>query len=131
MDNCSIHLGKEIEKLINQVGARLIYLPPYSPEFSPIENFWSKVKSILRSLEARTYSDLEKALEEAFEQVFLKDIENWFANCCLLCLTRLRKAVVMSEATVVFNFSDYAYFAILQGAMHTEWLNHYASSVTT
>jgi hypothetical protein len=38
MDNCSIHKGKEIESLINQAGARLIYLPPYSPEFSPIEN---------------------------------------------------------------------------------------------
>lgn len=82
MDNCSIHLGKSIDKLIGQVGARLIYLPPYSPEFSPIENFWSKVKSILRSLEARTYSDLEKALKEAFEQVSLEDIENWFTNCC-------------------------------------------------
>jgi transposase len=50
MDNCSIHKGKEIESLINQAGARLIYLPPYSPEFSPIENCWSKIKSLLRSL---------------------------------------------------------------------------------
>jgi transposase len=82
MDNCSIHLGKEIHELISQAGARLIYLPAYSPEFSPIENFWSKVKSILRSLEARTYADLEKALKEAFEQVSLEDIENWFTNCC-------------------------------------------------
>ena len=82
IDNCSIHLGKEIDKLIGQAGARLIYLPPYSPEFSPIENFWSKVKSILRSLEARTYSELEKTLKEAFEQVSLEDIENWFTNCC-------------------------------------------------
>ena len=38
MDNCSIHLGEEIKALIEQVGARLIYLPPYSPDFSPIEN---------------------------------------------------------------------------------------------
>ena len=82
MDNCSIHLGQEIEDMIHQAGASLIYLPPYSPEFSPIENFWSKVKSILRSLEARTYPDLVRALEKAFEEVSLKDIENWFTNCC-------------------------------------------------
>ncbi|MEM6437199.1 MAG: IS630 family transposase [Cyanobacteria bacterium P01_D01_bin.115] len=82
MDNCSIHLGKAIEDMIVQAGASLIYLPPYSPDFSPIENFWSKVKSILRSLEARTYPDLAKALEKAFEAVSLKDIEHWFTNCC-------------------------------------------------
>jgi transposase len=58
MDNCSIHKGKQIESLINQAGARLIYLPPYSPEFSPIENCWSKIKSLLRSLAARSYPDL-------------------------------------------------------------------------
>ncbi|MDY6966955.1 MAG: IS630 family transposase [Halobacteriota archaeon] len=82
MDNCSIHLGKDIEEMIHQAGASLLYLPPYSPEFSPIENLWSKVKSILRSLEARTYPDLAKALEKAFEEVSLEDIENWFTNCC-------------------------------------------------
>lgn len=76
MDNCSIHLGKEIKDMIHQAGASLIYLPPYSPDFSPIENFWSKVKSILRSLEARTYPDLVKALDKAFETVSLKDTEN-------------------------------------------------------
>ena len=81
-DNCSIHLGQEIEDMIHQTGASLIYLPPYSSEFSPIEIFWSKVKSILRSIEARTYPDRSKALEKAFEAVSLKDIENWFTNCC-------------------------------------------------
>lgn len=82
MDNCSIHLGKEIEKLINKTGARIIFPPPYSPDFSSIENFWSKIKSILHSLKARTYPDLEKALEEAFEQISLEDIKNWFTHGC-------------------------------------------------
>ena len=43
MDNCSIHKGTQIEKLIESAGAKLIYLPPYSPDFSPIENCWSFV----------------------------------------------------------------------------------------
>ncbi len=82
MDNCSIHKGKEIESLINQAGARLIYLPPYSPEFSPIENCWSKIKTFLRSLAARSYPDLAQAIEAAFKKVSLKDIRNWFTHCC-------------------------------------------------
>ena len=82
LDNCSIHKRDEIEPWITQAGAQLIYLPPYSPDFSPIENCWSKIKSILRSIGARSYSDLEKAIEEAFNQVSSKDIQNWFTHCC-------------------------------------------------
>ena len=82
MDNCSIHKGKEIEALIQAAGANLIYLPPYSPDFSPIENCWSKIKSVLRSIGARNYPDLAKAIEEAFNKVSLKDIQNWFTHCC-------------------------------------------------
>ena len=82
MDNCSIHKGKEVEKLIEAAGAKLIYLPPYSPDFSPIENCWSKVKNILRSIGARSYPDLAKAIETAFSQVSLNDIYNWFTHCC-------------------------------------------------
>lgn len=48
MDNCSIHKGEEIRALIEGVGAKLIYLPTYSPEFNPLENCWSSLKSILR-----------------------------------------------------------------------------------
>ena len=82
MDNCSIHKGEEIEQWITQAGAKLIYLPPYSPDFSPIENCWSKIKSLLRSIGARTYPDLAKAIEEAFAQVSLDDIQGWFTHCC-------------------------------------------------
>ena len=82
MDNCSIHKGKEIEALIQAAGASLIYLPPYSPDFSPIENCWSKIKSILRSIGARNYPDLAKAIEQAFNQVSLTDIQSWFTHCC-------------------------------------------------
>ena len=66
MDNCSIHLGDKVRELIEVAGAQLIYLPPYSPDFSPIENCWSKLKSILKTIGARTYPDLVKAIEQAF-----------------------------------------------------------------
>lgn len=82
MDNCSIHKGGDIEKLIESAGAKLIYLPPYSPDFSPIENCWSKIKNVLRSIGARSYPDLVTAIETAFSQVSLDDIFNWFTHCC-------------------------------------------------
>ncbi len=82
MDNCSIHKGKGIESLIEKAGAKLIYLPPYSPDFSPIENCWSKIKNILRSIGARNYPSLAQAIEDAFSKVSLKDIQGWFTHCC-------------------------------------------------
>ena len=82
MDNCSIHKGAAIETLIAEAGAKLLYLPPYSPDFSPIENCWSKLKNVLRSIGARTYPDLAKAIETAFAQVSLQDIQSWFIHCC-------------------------------------------------
>lgn len=82
MDHCSIHKGAEIEALITQAGAKLICLPPDSPEFSPTENSGSKVKSGLRSIGARNDPDLAKAIEEAFSQVSLNDIRGWFTHCC-------------------------------------------------
>jgi transposase len=81
-DNSTIHKGQEIEKAITAAGAQLIYLPPYSPDFNPIENFWSKVKNTLRSLGARTYQSLDAAISSAFSQVSPKDIRNWFAHSC-------------------------------------------------
>ena len=82
MDNCSIHKSPEIERLIEEAGATLIYLPPYSPDFSPIENAWSKIKSILRKIGARTRPDLMKSLEEAFTQITKSDLISWFTHCC-------------------------------------------------
>jgi transposase len=82
MDNCSVHKGEEVERMIRAAGATLIYLPPYSPEFSPIENAWSKIKNILRSLAARTYPDLMDALQAAFDEVTESDLKGWFTHCC-------------------------------------------------
>jgi transposase len=82
MDNCRIHKSEELEALINAAGARLIYLPTYSPDFSPIENCWSKIKSILRRIGARTYPDLLVALTHAFAEVTVDNLFAWFSHCC-------------------------------------------------
>ncbi|MGK7955133.1 MAG: IS630 family transposase [Crocosphaera sp.] len=82
LDNARIHLGEMVKEAIEQKGAKLIYLSPYSPEFSPIENFWSKVKAILRKLKARTYKDLIDGIVEAMAKVTQQDIRNWFTHCC-------------------------------------------------
>jgi DDE superfamily endonuclease len=79
IDNCSVYRGEVIEALMTAAGAHLIDLPPYSPDFSPYafggakpyENCWSKIKTILRHMGARTYSDLLKALDEATKQDLL------------------------------------------------------------
>jgi len=82
MDNCSIYMEKKVEKAIKKKGAKLIYLSPFSPEFSPIENSWSKLKKILRSLKTTNYQELGKAIEFAFEQVTSENLWNWFTHCC-------------------------------------------------
>lgn len=81
MDNFSSHKVAGIQSLIEAVGAHLVYLSPYSPDFSPIENCWSKIKEFLRSQAARTYSSLDKAITTAFEEVSLNDIFGWFKHC--------------------------------------------------
>ena len=63
------------------VGAELWFLPPYSPDLNPIEKMWSKVKSILRKLKARTESELIKAIAEALDQVTANDAKGWFKSC--------------------------------------------------
>ncbi len=67
---------------IESVGARIKFLSPYSPDFNPIENCWSKLKEYLRSQEARTYEQLDQAIAQAINSVTDKDIIGWFAHCC-------------------------------------------------
>jgi transposase len=81
MDNLSAHKVAGLEELIRSHGVHLIYLPPYSPDFNPIELAWSKVKSILRRLKARTWPDLIEALKQALQTITTQDIHGWFAHC--------------------------------------------------
>ena len=81
MDNLSTHKVVTIKPLIEGAGAQLIYLPPYSPDLTPIELFWSKIKSFIKKQEARTVKKLGKAIKEAFKIITVEDLEGWFSHC--------------------------------------------------
>ena len=81
MDNLSSHKVEGIQEAIEAVGARLEYLPPYSPDLSPIEECWSKLKTILRAKAARTSAQLDQAIAEAFALITPQDARGWFAHC--------------------------------------------------
>jgi transposase len=81
MDNLSVHKVQGIEAMIVQAGARLIYLPPYSPDWSPIEPCWSKIKTRLRGMKARTREALDDALAKVISKISNSDARGWFAHC--------------------------------------------------
>ena len=81
LDNLACHKHPRVRELIESVGAEVWYLPPYSPDFNPIEPMWSKIKQILRSLAARTFDGLIKAIGIALGQVALQDLIGWFTDC--------------------------------------------------
>ena len=81
LDNLSAHKGRKIRKLIESVGAEIWYLPPYSPDLNPIEKMWSKVKSILRKLKARTEKELIAAIADALKKITTKDVLGWYQSC--------------------------------------------------
>lgn len=81
MDNLSSHKVSGIREAIEGAGADLLYLPPYSPDYSPIENCWSKLKANLRKTKARTRESLDEALKHAIESITATDAEHWFKHC--------------------------------------------------
>jgi transposase len=81
MDNLGAHKVSGIREAIEARGARLIYLPPYSPDLSPIERCWSKIKTRLRAIGARTRQALERAIKEALSTISESDALAWFAHC--------------------------------------------------
>jgi transposase len=81
MDNLQAHKAVGVQQAIARRGARLLYLPPYSPDLSPIEPCWSKVKTALRKVKARTRAMLETAIAEAMVTVSHADAWGWFKHC--------------------------------------------------
>ena len=81
MDNLSSHKVPGIKESIEATGAILLYLPPYSPDFNPIEKMWSKVKAHIRKIKPRTSAETESAVASALTNVSPADAEGWFASC--------------------------------------------------
>jgi transposase len=81
MDNLRAHKVAGVREAVEAGGARLEYLPPYSPDFNPIEKCWSKVKTFLRKVKARTREALEAALKEALLTITEADARAWFVHC--------------------------------------------------
>lgn len=80
MDNLRAHKVSGVREAIEGAGASLVYLPPYSPDFNPIEMLWSKLKAFFRKVKARTLTALEAAIPVAFGTVTLSDIAAWFSH---------------------------------------------------
>ena len=81
MDNLSAHKSQKVKDIIKSCDAELRFLPPYSPDFNPIEKMWSKVKQILRGLMAREEESLFAAIGTALSQVTAADARGWYGSC--------------------------------------------------
>lgn len=78
LDNLATHKIRGVREALETVGARLLYLPPYSPDFNPIEPMWSKIKQILRSHAPRTEEQLLCAAKKAFQSISATDCKGFF-----------------------------------------------------
>jgi transposase len=81
MDNLAAHKGADVAEAVERAGAQLCYLPPYSPDYNPIEQAWSKIKTLLRGMGARTHRKLYRSLHAALVQITAQDAAAWFEHC--------------------------------------------------
>ena len=81
MDNLAPHKKPGVIAAIQAAGAEVWFLPPYSPDFNPVEKMWSKIKAFLRKAKARTWETLLAAIKEAPQDVSASDARNWFQSC--------------------------------------------------
>lgn len=81
MDNMRTHRSKAVKELAERLNIHILYLPAYSPDLNPIEKMWSKIKSILRKLKARTADELKTGVDIAFKEISDLDCIGWFNSC--------------------------------------------------
>jgi transposase len=81
MDNLAPHKAPRVRQLIERAGCRLLFLPPYSPDFNPIEPAWSKLKTLLRGAGARTTEALHAALSSLVDAITAADARGYFRHC--------------------------------------------------
>lgn len=82
MDNLPAHQVASIQPLIESVGASVLYLSPYSPDFNPIEHWWSQLKAFLRQFSPTTTKFVDTLIATALDLINPKHLRNWFTNCC-------------------------------------------------
>jgi transposase len=80
MDNVRFHTVAGVCEALEKVGASALYLPPYSPDFNPIERMWSKVKTLLRQAKARTSEALKRAIRAALRKITSMDAAAWIVH---------------------------------------------------
>jgi len=81
LDNLTAHKVEGVRQLIESRGAQLLYLPPYSPDFNPIEQAWSKIKQLLRGIKARVLEQLEPAIAHTLAAITAQDARAFFRHC--------------------------------------------------
>jgi transposase len=81
IDNLSSHKSDEVREAIEAVGAKVVFLPPYSPDFNPIEKAFAKLKALLRRAAARTVEAVRQAIEDLVTTITPTECANFFAAC--------------------------------------------------
>lgn len=81
LDNLSVHYHRGAISLLEKIGIKVELSPPYNPDFKPIEKMWSKVKTLMRGIAARTKEALSQAISFSLNAVTAKDARGWFASC--------------------------------------------------
>lgn len=81
LDNLVAHRSERVRELVEARGCSLLFLPPYSPDFSPIEEAFSKIKALLRKAQARERGALVDAIGSALSAVTANDARGWFGHC--------------------------------------------------
>jgi transposase len=81
LDNVGAHKTADVRRLIRSAGARVLFLPPYSPDLNPIELCWSKLKMLLREFGAITRDALDDAIRRAMDLIDGRDAAAWFSHC--------------------------------------------------
>jgi transposase len=81
LNNLPVHQASQVERAVAEVKAEVRWLPAYSTDSSPLEECWSKVKSLVRGWQPRTPKGLNAAPADALKAVTLDDIDGWFRHC--------------------------------------------------
>ncbi|MBO1346197.1 MAG: transposase [Hormoscilla sp. GUM202] len=81
-DNLPAHYAKGVKEAIESVGAKLVYLSAYSPDFNPIENWWSQLKSLLKKIKPQTREEIEAAISKGIDMITAEHLQHWFTHCC-------------------------------------------------